>query len=329
MLTETASIIYVGQGPTVHDLRFLSALRSRWETKELFFPYEEEQLREIIMEVKPKVIISGPLNHVIASIPSDINLPIIGMSHAFDVNYPHENINIKMNLQRCSMIITDSKLIREKIVNEYSYSGPIKIVPYGCDFSSFSPVKIVFEKKLRILVTRNWTKIHCNLVILEALVLLRDKGIDFHCSFVGDGPTLEEGKNFARSNLLESQYTFHGRQNQTEIAALMEQNWIYLSAAESDGTSVSLLESMSAGMICLVSSFPSNTEWINHKESGFIFKNGDVKDLENQLENIGQLSKSLLTQISVQSKQRASIDGNWDTNKEIFLSLIEQFLRDK
>ena len=328
MLTETASIIYVGQGPTVHDLRFLSALQSRWPTKELFFPYTEEQFLEVVAEINPKVIVAGPLNQVIASIPKEIDIPIIGISHAFDINYPQENINIKMNIQRCSMIITDSKSIQEKILNEYAYSGPIKIVPYGCDFSLFNSIKITFEKKLRILVTRNWTKIHRNIVILEALVLLRDKGIDFHCSFVGDGPILEEGKNFARNNLLESQYSFYGRQSQTEIAALMEQNWIYLSAAESDGTSVSLLESMSAGMICLTSSFPSNAEWINHEESGFIFKNGDVKDLANQLENIVKLPKPRLTQISDQSKRRVSIEGNWDNNKEIFLKPIEIFLRD-
>ena len=329
MLTETASIIYIGQGPTVHDLRFLSALQSRWVTKELFFPYTEDQFWEVIREIDPKVIVAGPMNQVIASIPSEIDIPIIGMSHAFDINYPRENLNIFSNIHRCAMIITDCKTIRGKIVNEYSYSGPTKIVPYGCDFSIFCPTEITFEKKLRILVTRNWTKIHRNRVILEALVLLSGRGIDFHCSFVGDGPILEEGKSFAMNYLLENQYTFYGRQSQTEIAALMEQNWIYLSAAESDGTSVSLLESMSAGMICLVSSFPSNTEWINQEESGFIFKNGDVKDLANQLENIAQLPKLLLTQISDQCKRRVSIEGNWDNNKEIFLRSIELFIRDK
>ena len=329
MLTETASIIYVGQGPTIHDLKFLSALQSRWATKDLFYPYTEKQFLEVFEKINPEVIIAGPLNQVIASIPKDIDIPIIGISHAFDINYPRENLSLYSNIHRCAMIITDCRTIREKIVSEYFYAGPTEIVPYGCDFSIFRPKKIRFEKKLQILVTRNWTKIHRNRLILEALVLLSDRGIDFHCSFVGDGPILEEGKNFARNYLLESQYTFHGRQSQTEIASLMEQNWIYLSAAESDGTSVSLLESMSAGMICLTSSFPSNAEWIKQEESGFIFKNGDVMDLANQLENIAQLPQPLLTQISDQCKRRVLIEGNWDNNKEKFLRLIESFLRDK
>ena len=319
MPTETASIIYLGQGPTVHDLRFLSALKSRWPTRELFFPYQEEQFREIVKEDNPRVIIAGPLNQVISSIPSDIDLPIIGMSHAFDVNFPNDNIDVGSNLQRCSMIITDCKTIHEKIINDYSYSGLTEIIPYGCDYSFFSRIKTTLENKLKILVTRNWTKVHNNMLVLEALVLLSEMGVDFHCSFVGDGPILEEGKAYAKKNLLDCQYTFFGRRNQSEISALMELNWVYLSASESDGSSVSLLESMSAGMICLVSSFPSNIEWISHKKTGFIFKNFEASDLAHQLKSIAQSSKPLLTQIGNRSKQRVSIEGNWEINKEKFL----------
>jgi glycosyltransferase involved in cell wall biosynthesis len=329
LLTEGASIIYVGQGPTVHDIRFLSALNSRWPTQELFFPYEEKQFRDIAKAAKPKVIIAGPLNQVISSIPSDIQLPIIGVSHAFDVNYPQDNINIRSNLQRCSMIITDCKTIHTKIVNQYLYAGPTEIIPYGCDYSFFSRIKLTLEKKLKILVTRNWTKVHNNILILEALDLLSDKGVDFHCSFVGDGPILEEGKEFAKKNLLDNQYTFFGKQNQAEIAALMEQNWVYISASKSDGSSVSLLESMSAGMICLVSSFPSNMEWISHKETGFIFENCDASDLANQLINISELSKPLLTKISRQGKKRVSVEGNWESNKELFLKSVAPYLKEE
>jgi glycosyltransferase involved in cell wall biosynthesis len=329
LLTESVSIIYVGQGPSIHDLRFTSALKSRWRTREVFSPYEGKSIREIVREINPRVIIAGPLSKAITVIPNDINLPIIGMSHAFDVNYPLEHAEIKSNIQRCAMIIVDCMTIREKIVNEYSYSRPISIIPYGCDFSLFNQTKIFFENKLQILVTRNWTRVHSNLLILKALVLLSDKGIDFHCSFVGDGPTLDEGKRYARNNLEENQYTFYGRQTQTEIAVLMARHWVYLSASESDGSSVSLLESMSAGMICLVSSFPSNIEWVSHGENGFIFKNMDFHDLANQLQNIAQTPKTHLVQISNRSKQRVSHDGNWEFNQRIFLSAVAQFLEDE
>ncbi len=305
----------------------MSALKSRWLTSELYFPYEVRRIRELVSSTVPKIIIAGPLNQVISSIPSDINLPIIGMSHAFDVNYPEVNSKARTSIERCSMIIADCRTIRDRILDEYSYSGPTEIVPYGCDFSFFNKTKITFENKLQILVTRNWTNVHNNRLILEALVSLNSKGIDFHCSFVGDGPTLEEGKDYAGDHLKESQYTFHGRLSQIEIFQLMERNWVYLSAAESDGSSVSLLESMSAGMICLVSSFPSNTEWINHQENGFIFENGKLQDLVKQLTDISKLPKTHLVKISYRSKQRVSIDGNWERNKEIFLGAITGFLK--
>jgi glycosyltransferase involved in cell wall biosynthesis len=139
---------------------------------------------------------------------------------------------------------------------------------------------------------------------------------------------LGAGKNYARKNLKQTQYTFHGARTQEEIAKLMATNWIYISASESDGTSVSLLESMSAGLICLASSFPSNLEWINHGETGFIFKNGDINDMEIQLSEIAQLPRSSLVKISSQSKQRVSVSGNWETNKAILLRTISTFLNE-
>jgi hypothetical protein len=85
---------------------------------------------------------------------------------------------------------------------------------------------------------------------------------------------------------------------------------------------------MSAGLICLVSSFPSNTEWINHQENGFIFENGKLQDLVKQLTDISQLPKTHLVKISYRSKQRVAIDGNWERNKEIFLRAITGFLKE-
>jgi glycosyltransferase involved in cell wall biosynthesis len=295
---------------------------------EIFSPCEEPSFRKLVQEFAPKLIIAGPLGQAVSSIPKDINLPIIGMSHAYDVNYPQEDMNIKSNIQRCSMIITDCMTIKDKIINDFSFMGHTAILPYGCDYAFFSQTKLTFESKLKILVTRNWTDIHRNILILETLARLSKKGLDFHCDFVGSGPMLGAGKNYARKNLKQTQYTFHGARTQEEIAKLMATNWIYISASESDGTSVSLLESMSAGLICLASSFPSNLEWINHGETGFIFKNGDINDMEIQLSEIAQLPRSSLVKISSQSKQRVSVSGNWETNKAILLRTISTFLNE-
>jgi len=326
--TKNASLIYIGQGPTVHDKRFLSTLKSYWQTQEIFFPYSQLQIREILKEIEPRAIIAGPLNEVVTSIPSDVDIPIVGISHAFDVNYPENNIHLKSNIDRCAMIITDCKTIQSKIINEFSYFGVTKVIPYGCDFATFSKIEVTFDQKLRILVTRNWTHIHRNNLILEALVILNKNGIDFHCTFIGSGPELQKGKEFAGKFLKSHQYTFCGAQSQNEIASHMSRNWVYVSASESDGSSVSLMEAMSAGMICLVSSYPSNGEWISNGETGYIFNNYEANNLEFQLRKIAELPQSELENMRHQSKAKVSINGDWERNKMLLIEAVNLILEE-
>ena len=60
----------------------------------------------------------------------------------------------------------------------------------------------------------------------------------------------------------------------------MASNWLYISAASSDGTSISLLEAMYFKSIPILIDLPANREWIQNNENGFI-----VQDIESDFFN--------------------------------------------
>ena len=78
--------------------------------------------------------------------------------------------------------------------------------------------------------------------------------------------------------------------------------WCYVSGSQSDGTSISLLEAMSAGLLCVTSDFPSNNEWINNGISGFTFKNGSASGLAQTLLKISKISTNDFNRIQKAAK---------------------------
>jgi len=112
---------------------------------------------------------------------------------------------------------------------------------------------------------------------------------------------------------------FLGHQNRLEIRNAMSNNWLYISAASSDGTSISLLEAMAAGMICITTDFPSNLEWIEHSISGFIFPDGDSEALAEWIGLVSSLSLEEKIKVGRAAKEIISKRGDWENNRKAFI----------
>ena len=212
-------------------------------------------------------------------------------------------------------------------MSKYHYPiDEIAVVPYGCDLSTFHSLAERDFRKPKILVTRNWTDLHSNILIVEALKILHENEFEFSCIFLGDGPEL---KKVISANIhlpFFSRLEFLGSKSSLEIAALMKTSNFYVSASSSDGSSVSLMEALASGMVCLVSDFPSNLEWITNEESGFIFKNGSSESLAVALSEI--LTKPLfeLSSVAAAGQRIAVRKADWDRNRLKFLETIETTL---
>lgn len=68
------------------------------------------------------------------------------------------------------------------------------------------------------------------------------------------------------------------------LAELYSNCYIYVLPSEIEGMSISLLEAMSYGKVCLVSDIPENVETISGY--GITFKNKDIYDLEDKLKGL-------------------------------------------
>jgi glycosyltransferase involved in cell wall biosynthesis len=317
-----SSIVYIGRNNNVHDQRFVEVLSEIFEVREIYT--QNSQLRSSQTEVFSNVIlvIAGPLTDAVSAIPLEVKVPIFGISHAFDLNIEYGDFPILANIKRCKAIMSDCRHITNILREIYDFKGKIYEIPWGCDYDFFSKVDIQFENKPSILVTRNWFTPYRNEVIVSALESLELKEFEFECTFIGDGHLLEKQIQDLWQHSIKKKLRFLGHQNRLEIRNAMASNWLYISAASSDGTSISLLEAMAAGMICVTTDFPSNREWIEHSINGFTFPNGDSKALASLIELISSLSLEEKLEISRAAKDMVLKRGNWRNNQKTFISSV-------
>ena len=318
---KTKQVLYIGERNGIHDRRFIETLK-QISVVTTYFVREVGDNSEFSYEGYD-FIVAAPLTESISKIPNSISIPIIGVSLAYDVNLGSDSASLGENINKCSFIICDCEHVRKKICQEFNY--PIKstvVIPYGCDLETFKWTRVRDYQKPKFLVTRNWTKLHSNILIIEAMQILHERNIDFECVFLGDGPELENARKRFRNNSLESKIGFCGATSPMEIAQLMQNSNFYVSASSSDGSSVSLMEAMASGMVCVTSDFPSNLEWIIDNETGFLFRNGSSDSLADVLTGVLKKTPSELRIMGQMGQEIAVSRADWKKNREIFLESV-------
>ena len=135
------------------------------------------------------------------------------------------------------------------------------------------------HEALRLICTRRLEPVYEHRTIVEALAILRAKGVEFRMTFAGDGPLRGELEALVRRRGLGEAVIFRGTIGGDEMPALLRAHDVYLSASRSDGTSLSLLEAMSAGLFPVVSRIRANEAWLEHGAGGFLHGVGDPEEL--------------------------------------------------
>lgn len=136
---------------------------------------------------------------------------------------------------------------------------------------------------LRLICTRHLRDVYDPLTILKACALLKAREVDFHMTFAGAGPLLNELQGRAENEGLAAHLTFLGGFQNGQVGELLAGNDVYVSASRWDGTSISLLEAMACGTFPVVSRIPSNAAWITDGREGFMFGVGDAQELAEAL----------------------------------------------
>lgn len=323
-MTSNKKLLYLGESHGVHDARFLAALNLKFNVTSCF--YNDSSLEPASLQASYDLVIVSPMSKQLLELSAGIDAIKIGICWAVEVNevsYVQSEIErINKILSDFSMIVFDADYISHLLKDQFSFLGRMHKLYFGCNIEQFTQIAESrdYSGSKNICVTRSWTPLYRNELILDALSGMNNSQ-DCRITFAALPPTNRSQIEVTmKQNGINVNFT--GALESKDIALLYSDNDIYISAARSDGISVSLLEAMAAGMICIVTNFPANLEIIQSGVNGFTFINGDVQSLSETIQRVVSLSAMERKEIGQAARKFVVERANWNINKMLMLDEI-------
>ena len=139
---------------------------------------------------------------------------------------------------------------------------------------------------------------------LQALALLKDKGISFQYRIIGEGVEYERLMFAIHQFDLQENVTFLGKIEHNEIKRELQKADIYLQYSIQEGFCNAVLEAQAMGLLCVVSDAEGLAENVKHKESGWVVPKMKPQLLCEQLTRIIAMGIEEKRLISVNAMNR-------------------------
>jgi L-malate glycosyltransferase len=238
-------------------------------------------------------------------------------------------------LSRADLVVCDCDAVRRVVQSLADVSGDrIVQLPWGTDPDDFRPSGPSVPLRERagwrdatiVLHTRSWEPGYGIEVVLEACAVALRSDPELRFVLAGDGSLGPQVRSFVAERGLEGHVLLPGRIPNTELPAWFRSANVYLSASESDGSSVSLLEALATGLACVVTDIPSNAEWVVNGDNGWRATSGDASAFAACLLRAAWLTQSERDAMRARNRRVAEERADWRKNVGRLTSAYEELM---
>lgn len=154
---------------------------------------------------------------------------------------------------------------------------------------------------------------------LEAMALIKDAGINFHYSIIGDGEERER-LIFATYQLgLQDQVTFCGRLNHDETLEKLSKADVYIQYSIQEGFCNAVLEAQAMGLLCVVSDAEGLTENVVHGVTGWVVPKRRPDLLAAKIKEVIALDEATIKSIKNTATERIMNDFSIEKQRNEFI----------
>ena len=295
------TVIYVTGGWGVHDTRWVGALEACGFA--VVVCHDPQAVADLVLEHHAAGVLAGPLFTVTQQI-GRLAVPLIGLSWGFDLNEELPNLPVSSDttwLQELSGLIVDSHATRDIAHSLGVDPARMWVIPWGVDLELFTPhgpaisaLDHGFDNRSRVVLSlRAHDDLYRTADVIEAFALAAVAAPDLTLVMGGSGPLT--GAHEARiSELgLSSRFRLLGQIPEADLPSYLRGCDAYVTASQSDGTSVTLLQAMACGAPVIASANSGNAQWVTDGVTGQTFPVGDVFALAALLVACGRNAKTL------------------------------------
>jgi len=139
---------------------------------------------------------------------------------------------------------------------------------------------------------------------IQAMALLKARGMDFHYTIVGDGKDLERLVLAAYQCDVSDRITFAGKQDLEQTKSYYRNSDIYIQYSVQEGFCNSVLEAQATGLLCVVSDAEGLPENILNETTGWVVPRRSPVLLANKIMDIMNEDPGKIHKIRQQARQR-------------------------
>lgn len=205
------------------------------------------------------------------------------MQEDHNLDFFNKKFAYKM-LNKADYLIYISKAVKNKY-DQLLTNKNSRLVYNGIPVDNFFNVKLPeFNKdKINLLIAGNICKTKGQEEAINAIEYLKDKGIkNLELQIAGDGIMKEQLEQYVIENKLEDNVKFLGFRN--DLDEIRKQINIYLMCSKNEAFGRVTVEAMMSKNLVIASNTGGTVELIMDKTNGFLYKQGNYKDLANKIE---------------------------------------------
>lgn len=151
-------------------------------------------------------------------------------------------------------------------------TGKVLIIPLGVPEPDAEPAfaAIHADRPLRLFTVGRLSEHKAQHILLDACALLRERGVQFHCSIVGEGP--ERGRLEEQIDRLElhGQVSLLGQRYHHEVLELLGEADLFVMTSIVEGMPVAIMEAMVAGVPVIAPEITGIPELLGYGEGGIL-----------------------------------------------------------
>ena len=329
--------VYASTGLGVHDRRWIAALEACGFSVEVCTLEERtngDELAEAVAAARPAdaPVLAGPLDTVARRLVG-LQRPVIGLSWGYDLQQGHSKA-VSLDelgwIRELDGLVVDSPITRDLAVSLGLPGERIALIPWGVDLEVFTPdgprataSDHGFDPDSRVVLSlRTQDDLYRTRDVIEAFARAAAQDPGLVLVMGGDGPLAAEHRSRVADLCLADRVRFIGRVDEHELPALLRGADLYVTASETDGTSVTLLQAMACGTPVAASANAGNEWWIIEGETGREFEVGDVAALADLMAD-----RSDMSELVAAAQARVRERGDWARNQMSMREVMASFRR--
>ncbi len=254
-------------------------------------------------------------------------------TYSFTIHGPEEfdkpmAIALPEKIKRATFVVTISSYGKSQVYRwcDYREWGKIHIIHCGLDEKFIQAEITPIPEENRLVCVGRLCPQKAQLLLLQAIARLKEKGIICKLILVGDGELRQEIENLAKKLGIKAQITITGWASSDEVKEQISQAKLMVMPSFAEGLPVVIMESLALGTPVISTYVAGIPELVVNGESGWLIPAGDIDALTNAMESALTLSSQKLAEMGKKGQEKVIQNHNIKRETQKLSNLFVKYI---